>query len=64
MTKIQSTINLILKAVAIGMAIPSIILLALDATSLETSVTLLSIGLLALAVAFLSESESRSAEAD
>ena len=64
MTKIQSTINLILKAVAIGMAIPSIILLALDATSLETSVTLLSIGLLALAVASLSESESRTAEAD
>ncbi len=64
MTKIQSTINLILKAVAIGMAIPSIILLALDATSLETSVTLLSIGLFALAVASLSESESRTAEGD
>ena len=57
MTKVQSTINLVLKAVAIGMAIPSIIIVALDVASLETSVTLLSIGLLALALAYLSESE-------
>ena len=64
MTKVQSTINLVLKVVAIGMAIPSIILLALDATSLDTSVMLLSIGLFALAIASLSESESRSAEVD
>lgn len=57
MTKVQSTINLVLKVMAIGMAIPSIILLALDIGSLETSVTLLAIGLLALALAYLSESE-------
>jgi threonine/homoserine efflux transporter RhtA len=57
MTKVQSTINLVLKAVAIGMAIPSIILLVLDVASLETNVMLLSIGLLALAVASLSETE-------
>jgi uncharacterized membrane protein len=57
MTKVQSTINLVLKVLAIGMAIPSIILLALDVASLETSVTLLSIGLLALALAYLSETE-------
>ena len=57
MTKVQSTINLVLKVVAIGMAIPSIIIVALDVASLETSVTLLSIGLLALALACLSESE-------
>jgi hypothetical protein len=57
MTKVQSTINLVLKVVAIGMAIPSIIIVALDVASLETSVTLLSIGLLALAPAYLSESE-------
>jgi len=44
MTKVQSTINLVLKIVAIGMAIPSIILLALHVGSLETSVTLLAIG--------------------
>lgn len=61
MSKVQSTINLVLKAVAIGMAIPSIILLALDAASLETTVTLLSIGLFALAVASLSEHESKAA---
>jgi hypothetical protein len=59
MTKVQSTINLVLKVVAIGMAIPSIIIVALDVASLETSVTLLSIGLLALALAYLSESEYR-----
>ena len=57
MTKVQSTINLVLKVMAIGMAIPSIILLALDVASLETSVMLLSIGLLALALAYLSETE-------
>jgi hypothetical protein len=57
MTEVQSTINLVLKVVAIGMAIPSLILIALDLASLETSVTLLSIGLLSLALAYLSESE-------
>ena len=57
MTKVQSTINLVLKVMAIGMAIPSIILLALDVASLETSVMLLSIGLLALALVYLSETE-------
>ena len=55
MEKAQSTINLILKAVAIGMAIPSIILLLLDESSLGTIVTLLAIGLFALAFAALSE---------
>jgi hypothetical protein len=64
MTKVQSIINLVLKAVAIGMAIPSIILLALDAASLETSVMLLSIGLFTLAVASLSETESTAAEVE
>ena len=57
MTKVQYTINLILKVVAIGMAIPSLILVALDIGSLETSMTLLSIGLLSLTLAYLSESE-------
>lgn len=57
MSKVQSTINLVLKAVAIGMAIPSLILVALDVGSLATSVTLLAIGLLALVLAYLSESE-------
>jgi hypothetical protein len=64
MENVKSTINLVLKAVAIGMAVPSIILLLLDAASLETIVTLLSIGLFVLAVASLSESESRAADAE
>ncbi len=64
MENVKSTINLVLKAVAIGMAVPSIVLLVLDAASLETVVTLLSIGLFALAVASLSESESRAADAE
>ena len=53
----QPTINLVLKVVAIGMAISSLILVALDSGSLETSVMLLAIGLLALALAYLAESE-------
>jgi len=57
MTKVHSTFNLVLKVVAIGMAISSFILVALDVASLETSVMLLSIGLLALALAYLSETE-------
>ena len=61
MSDIQSTINLILKAVAIGMAVPSIIMLVLDVATVETSLTLLSIGLFTLSVASLSESRSRAA---
>ena len=64
MENVKSTINLVLKAVAIGMAVPSVILLLLDAAPLETIVMLLSIGLFALAVASLSESESRAADVD
>ncbi len=64
MENVKSTINLVLKAVAIGMAVPSIVLLVLDAASLETIVTLLSIGLFALAVASLSEIGSRAADAE
>jgi hypothetical protein len=41
MTKVQSTINLVLKVVAIGMSIPCLILVTLDIGSLETSVKLL-----------------------
>ena len=58
MTKVQSTINLILKALAIGMAVPSIVLLMLDAVELDTVVMLLAIGLTALAVAALSENKT------
>jgi hypothetical protein len=62
MTNAQSTINLILKAIAIGMAVPSIIMLVLDVATVETSLTLLSIGLFTLSVASLSETKSRAAE--
>jgi hypothetical protein len=64
MSKVGSTINLVLKAVAIGMAIPSIVLLVLDAADLETVVMLLSIGLFALAVASLNESDSSAVEVE
>jgi hypothetical protein len=46
------------------MAVPSVILSLLDVAPLETIVMLLSIGLFALAIAALSESESRAADVD
>jgi hypothetical protein len=46
-------VELILKAVALGMAVSSIVLGVLNAASVETTVTLLSIGLCALALAAL-----------
>ena len=54
----KKTINLIFKAIAIAMAIVSIVMLFFpaDATT-ETHITLLSIGLAALAVAALQEEE-------
>ena len=52
MENTQRIINLVLKAVAVGMAVVSIVLLFLpDAADIDTHVTLLSIGLFALAVA-------------
>ena len=57
MTKVQSTIDIVLKAVAVGMAVTSIILIIMDAVPLETSVIMLAVGLFALAVAALSEIE-------
>jgi phage terminase large subunit-like protein len=56
-TKMENTqriISLVLKAVAVGMSVASIVLLFLpDAADIDTHVTLLSIGLFALAVAAL-----------
>jgi hypothetical protein len=49
----KGIVDLILKAVALGMSVASIVLGILNTASLETSVTLLSIGLLALALAEL-----------
>ncbi|HSG17335.1 MAG TPA: hypothetical protein VLE70_13565 [Anaerolineae bacterium] len=64
MTEVQYTINIVLKSVAIGLAVTSIILLVIGLAQLETIVLLLSIGLSALAVASLSETESREAETE
>jgi len=46
-------LDLVLKAVAMGMAVASIVLGILNTATIETMVTLLSIGLLALALAAL-----------
>ena len=50
----QRIISLVLKAVAVGMSIASIVMLFLpDVSDVNTHITLLSIGLVALAVAAL-----------
>ena len=48
-------LDLVLKAVAMGMAVASIVLGILNTASGETMVTLLSVGLFALALAELQE---------
>jgi hypothetical protein len=51
-------INLVLKAVALGMAVVSIVMVFLpQAANISTQVTLLSIGLFALALAALQKEE-------
>jgi len=58
MENTQRIINLVLKAVAVGMSVVSIVLLFLpDAADIDTHVTLLSIGLFALAVAAFQKEE-------
>ena len=54
----QRIISLVLKAVAVGMSVGSIVLGFLpDAVDVDTQITLLSIGLFALAVAALQKEE-------
>ena len=53
MDKAQPIITLVLKAVALAMAVASVVLSILNTASGETTVVLLSIGLFALAVAAL-----------
>jgi hypothetical protein len=54
MENTQRIINLVLKAVAVGMSVVAIVLSFLpDAADIDTRLTLLSIGLFALAVAAL-----------
>jgi hypothetical protein len=50
MRNTNSIITLVLKAVALGMAVASLVLGILGTVTVETMVTLLSIGLLALAL--------------
>ncbi len=58
MENVQNIINLVLKAVAVGMSVASIVLSYLpDAADADTQLTLLSIGLAALAVASLQKGE-------
>ena len=56
MSKYQGTINLILKAVALGMSVASIVLSIMNVSTVETNVTLLSLGLFALALLSLQKS--------
>jgi uncharacterized membrane protein len=51
MDNTQRIITLVLKAVAVGMSIVSIVLGIVDAGDIDTQLTLLGIGLAALAVA-------------
>jgi hypothetical protein len=53
MKQYQGTITSVLKAVALGMAVASIVLGIMNVTTVETNVTLLSIGLFALALVSL-----------
>jgi hypothetical protein len=53
MNQYQGTITLVLKAVALGMAVASLVLGIMNVATVETSVTLLSIGLFSLALVAL-----------
>lgn len=55
MENAQNIVNIVLKAVAVGMSVTSIVLGILGVVDVETQVTLLGIGLATLAVASLSE---------
>ena len=58
MEKKQNIVSLVLKAVAVGMSVASIVMVFLpDAADVSTHITLLSIGLFALAVAALQKEE-------
>jgi hypothetical protein len=55
MDKKSSTVDLVLKAVALGMAVASIVLGILKTAPVQTNVLLLGIGLLALALSAVSK---------
>jgi hypothetical protein len=54
---IGSIVDLVLRAVALAMSIATVVLGLLDAASLETRMTLLGIGLFALALAALQKAD-------
>lgn len=51
-------VNIVLKAVAVGMSITSIVLGVIDVVGIDVQITMLSVGLAALAIASLSEGET------
>jgi hypothetical protein len=55
MDKKSSTVDLVLKAVALGMAVASIVLGILKTAPVQTNVLLLGIGLFALALSAISK---------
>ena len=57
MQESRTLVDLVLKAVALAMAVASVVLGILQVTPLETNVTLLGIGLFAVALAALQEHE-------
>jgi hypothetical protein len=62
MQESKTLVDLVLKAVALAMAVASVVLGILSAAPLETNVTLLGIGLLALALAALRGHERSAGE--
>ncbi len=57
MSKVQPIVNLVLKAIALAMAVASVVLSILGETTAETVIILLGIGLFALAVAALQQTK-------
>ena len=55
--EVKNIVSLVLKAVAVGMSVASIVLGFLNVADIDTHVTLLGIGLFALAVAALQKEE-------
>lgn len=53
----QGIVSLVLKAVAVGMSVASIVIGFLDVAGIDTQVTLLGIGLFTLAVGALQKEE-------
>ena len=57
MSKVQPIVNLVLKAIALAMAVASVVLSILGTATAETVITLLGIGLFALAIAALQQTK-------